>query len=226
MNKYNLYIDIETIPSENDELKQEIAAGIKPPANYKKPESIEKWEKENKPALIEKALKEMSFDAGTAEIVAISCAQGDNPIYSLYRDQECSELLLLQRLNTYFSELKKDIHTENNVIWTGHYITGFDLRFLWKRYIINRTRPAIKIPYDAKPWSNNIYDTCHEWGGGKDRSSLDFVCKALGIKGKEGMNGSQVYDYWKAGRYVDIADYCNDDVQRVREIHKAMTFNG
>lgn len=36
----NIYIDIETLPTTDAETIAEIAANIKPPANYSKPETI------------------------------------------------------------------------------------------------------------------------------------------------------------------------------------------
>ncbi len=225
MNKYNLYIDIETIPQNDPELIQEIADGIQAPANYKKASSIQLWNENNKPALVEKAVHGMGLDAGTGKIICMAFALGDGPIHSsILKDNGDAEGVMIECFFKLLSKAIIDIHTDLNIIWTGHNITGFDLRFIWKRCIINGFRPPINIPYDVKPWSDRVYDTCWEWGQGKDKSSMDFVCRALGIEGKDGMDGSKVWDAWKAGLTDDIREYCADDVRRVREIHKAMTF--
>jgi predicted PolB exonuclease-like 3'-5' exonuclease len=42
----------------------------------------------------------------------------------------------------------------------------------------------------------------------------------MGIKGKDGFDGSMVADAWRNGEHGKIAEYCQDDVMRVREIHK------
>jgi len=111
------------------------------------------------------------------------------------------------------------------VQWVGHYITGFDLRFIWQRCVLNRLKPVPRIPYDAKPWSDSVFDTCIEWkGNGKSSGSLNALCKAFGLEGKGDIDGSKVYDEYLAGHYQNIIDYCKDDVHKVRELHKCMTF--
>ena len=95
-------------------------------------------------------------------------------------------------------------------VWIGHYITGFDLRFLWQRYVIKKVIPLVNIPFDAKPWDKTVYDTkiklsgMHSTGFG----SLDEVSKIMGHLPKGDITGATVWDAWLAGRYDDIAEYC------------------
>lgn len=224
----NFYFDIETIPTQNEAFIEELTKDISPPANYKSDEAILKWHKEKKPALMEKAIADSVFDGGMGEIVAFSCAVDDGEIYSAWRDDQKSEAELLEEINEIFK--LTTIDRSGNYLWptwTGHYITGFDLRFLFKRYVVNRIKPIIKIPHDAKPWSKDVYDTCHEWkAGSQDKGSMDFVCKALGIDGKGDFSGADVYQAWKDGEYKKISEYCDDDVIRTIQIHKALTFKG
>jgi hypothetical protein len=51
-----IVIDIETLPTDREDVKQMIAAGITPPGSMKKPETIAKWEAEQKPAAVEEAI--------------------------------------------------------------------------------------------------------------------------------------------------------------------------
>jgi len=226
----NFYFDIETIQTQRQDFIDDFAVTITPPANIKKAETLKAWEEDKKPALIEKAVSESVFDGGMGEIIAFSCAVDDGKIYNAYRTNESTEYDLLEAINEIFKVMFFSKHgnydSQQQATWIGHYITGFDLRFLWKRFVINRIKPAVKIPYGAKPWDKEVYDTCIEWKGtsGKDKSSMDFVCKALNIEGKNGMDGSQVYDYWKEGRYKEISEYCDSDVIRTREIYKAISF--
>ena len=53
---------------------------------------------------------------------------------------------------------------------------------------------------------------------------MDRICKILGIPGKEGMDGSQVWPAFQEGRHDEIAAYCRDDVARTRAMHLRMTF--
>ena len=42
---------------------------------------------------------------------------------------------------------------------------------------------------------------------------LDEICKFMGFDGKpDGINGSQVDEYFRAGKIQEIADYCKSDV--------------
>ena len=58
------------------------------------------------------------------------------------------------------------------------------------------------------------------WAGGGKTVALDELCDIMGIKGKDGFDGSMVADAWRNGEHAKIAEYCKDDVMRVREIHK------
>jgi predicted PolB exonuclease-like 3'-5' exonuclease len=46
----------------------------------------------------------------------------------------------------------------------------------------------------------------------KEYISFDNLSKYLGFKGKDGMDGSKVYDYFIAGKLNEIYEYCIDDV--------------
>jgi predicted PolB exonuclease-like 3'-5' exonuclease len=39
-----------------------------------------------------------------------------------------------------------------------------------------------------------------------------------------GIDGSQVFDFYKAGKLSGIADYCKRDVETTRAVYKRMTF--
>ena len=38
------------------------------------------------------------------------------------------------------------------------------------------------------------------------------------------IDGSKVWDYVRTGRIADVVEYCKGDVERVRAIHRRMTF--
>ena len=67
------------------------------------------------------------------------------------------------------------------------------------------------------------------WAGARGTVSLDKLCKVFGIatKGSEiedEIDGSKVWEFVQAGRIDDVAKYCAGDVERVRQIHKRLTF--
>jgi len=225
----NLYLDIETIPGQLPYIREDIATGITAPGNFKKPESIEKWLAENRDAETDKAWRKTSFDGTRGEIICIGYATDDNQEKCVARDLGQPEGDMLKG---FFTELQKDLGTNAGgsphqiTQWVGHNITGFDLRFLWQRCVINGINPPIGIPVTAKPWDSIVFDTMTEWGGiGKKMGcSLDAICKALGIETKDDLNGSKVWDYVKDGRVDEVAEYCKKDVMRTREIHNRLLF--
>ncbi len=47
---------------------------------------------------------------------------------------------------------------------------------------------------------------------GRGRVSLEHASLLLGLPGKLGMGGEQVFEFWKAGRIAEIRAYCETDV--------------
>jgi predicted PolB exonuclease-like 3'-5' exonuclease len=63
------------------------------------------------------------------------------------------------------------------------------------------------------------------WAGFGNYISLDNLCYGLGIESpKDGIDGSQVWQYVKDGRENEVYDYCKRDVAAVREVYKRLTF--
>ena len=46
----------------------------------------------------------------------------------------------------------------------------------------------------------------------RGRVSLEHVALLLGLPGKLGMGGEQVFEYWRSGRIAEIRAYCETDV--------------
>jgi predicted PolB exonuclease-like 3'-5' exonuclease len=70
----------------------------------------------------------------------------------------------------------------------------------------------------------NPYDTMVQWTGSpRDYVKLDLLAKAFGVPGKQGMDGSKVYQAWKDGQIKEIAEYCRDvDVPMTRNVYQKM----
>ena len=192
-----------------------------------KPETIQKWKEECEQQVIDAEFRKLGLDGTRGQIFCIAWAFDNMPVTAA-----CSTLGEGQTLTEFLNAVDDMVHLKQGrpqaLKWIGHYITGFDLRYIWQRCVVNNIRSEIEIPYKAKPWDNNVFDTCIEWKGqGQSNSSgsMDAICKAFGIEGKGDMDGSKVYDEYLAGNYQKIIDYCKDDVERVRKIHKRMTFS-
>jgi DNA polymerase elongation subunit (family B) len=110
-------------------------------------------------------------------------------------------------------------------ILVGHNILNFDLPFLYKRSIINHVQPTIYLNF-ARYRAQPIFDTMHIWQRWNGAISLDALATALSLTSSKngGINGSQVYDFYRAGKHREIADYCGRDTILVREIYQRMTF--
>ncbi len=227
-----LYIDIETIPGQRESVRRNIELTIAPPKSLKKPESIAKWYAEHADDEIEKRWRATALDGALGEVQTIAWTIDDGAVRSMNRTLMESEKTLLIK---FLLALREDLDTGHSdhamkPVWVGHFITGFDLRFIWQRCVIHDVHPPIAIPYKARPWDSNIFDTKIEWtgitSGYTGSGKLDAVCKALGLPGKpDDIDGSKVWDFIKAGRYAEVEAYGRDDVEKVRLVHKRMTFS-
>jgi 3'-5' exonuclease len=217
-------LDIETLPSEDPAVRAEIAATITPPGNMTKADTIAAWEAEKKPALVDQAILKTSFDGTYGRILCIGYAiDRADPITAIGDEKD-----VLTRFMDALLPYMPQSRLEQSAIFVGHNLAGFDLRFLWQRCVIN----GIKMPSTllaackAKAWDKAIADTMLMWNPERERRiSLDKLCKALGVPTSKGdMDGSKVYETFKAGDLDKIVTYCAEDVKATRECYFRMMF--
>lgn len=239
MNRIPFFIDIETIPGQHESviaaLKADAAiqkAAIKAPGNYKDQEKINAYIEEKIAEIdagIDAQHRKTSFDGAYGQIVSASIAIGDDAPINLYEDNwKSAEPKILTDL---FAIIKDhyDPTTGMSPVFVGHNIVGFDLRFIYHRSILLGIKPPSVIPFHAKPWGDEVFDTMTQWAGVGKMVSLDKLCRILGVatKGSEigdEIDGSKVYDFVLSGRIADVATYCGGDVDRCREVYRRMTF--
>lgn len=216
-----LHIDIETIPAQALWVKQDIADTIEPPKTIKKAESIAKWHEEKGQQAIEDKWLKTSFNGAVGEIICIAWAFDDDPVQVIGRELvETESDMLTGFMNNLDMDSTSERGIKKDITWCGHYITGFDLRFLWQRMIVNNVKMLIEIPYNAKPWDNRVFDTCHEWkGDNSGYGSLDMAAKILGIEQTKTMSGADVWPEIQAGNYEKVFDYCKSDVEICRQVY-------
>lgn len=223
-----LYMDIETLPCSDPEFIAEVAASITAPAQYKKPESITEWMEANKEQAIKDAVSKTSFDGMYGSIACISYAFDDSAVFSVDSRQGEKEMLEYFYAHV-FDQTMTPHHTGLATLQTticGHNVHAFDLPFLKHRSIILNVKPpeAMYRAMNAKPWDACIADTLLMWSSDPHkRGSMNRICKALGIPGKDGFDGSMVAETWPIDPDKVIA-YCEDDVIRTRAIYKRLTF--
>jgi 3'-5' exonuclease len=214
MTMHNIFIDIETIPNQSQEYRDKVRAGITAPGSYKKPESIAQWMAENGDAAVDEAVAKTSFDPAAGHICSIAWAVGDGPVEWLTAESLEQERLCL---DAFFNGLPQT----GMCRFIGHYITGFDLRFIMCRAIVLGVRVPALWPRDPKPWDQAVFDTMTAWAGARGTISLDRLCEALGIDSPKGeIDGSQVGQAWADGRFDEIAAYNRRDVVGVREVYR------
>lgn len=214
-NETFVYFDIETIPDQNPGALEQALENVKPPANLKKQESIDKWLAENREQAAWDAIAKTSFDGGAGHVCTIGWAKNDGEVEVRHAESRVEEADVIRE---FFGSLDC-YHSETLV---GHNIFGFDIPFLLKRAVVLGIElpDSSAFPRDPKPWDKTIFDTMTAWAGARDRISLDRLCGILNIPGKDGFDGSMVAEAWANGEHQRIAEYCDDDVRRVRSIHR------
>ena len=214
-----LYLDIETIPTDEPKLIDHIAASVKPPASMKKAETIEAWERDQKEQAIADAVAKAGLDGAYGRVCAIGMhASGGVPECFMLNRCDGEAQLLARTLAMVKASLPNGVPP----VIVGHNITGFDLRFLAQRCMVHGVCLPSWWPRDPKPWDSAVHDTMHLWAGHRDYVSLDKLCVALGIEGKSGTNGADVAGMWERGEYEAIREYCMEDVLRTKACHERM----
>jgi hypothetical protein len=217
-----VFIDIETIPSQKPEIAAQIAETIKAPGNIKKAESIEEWNKTEKPKAIEEAVAKTALDGTYGQIVCIGLAFDESPAYTITSADEKSLLEL------FFYDLENAFATTKGYgkpVFIGHNLSAFDLRFLFHRAVINGVTPPSCFPINAKSWDESIFDTMTYWSGFKGMIGLDRLAGALGIEGKStNFTWEDILPAFLAKDFGSISDYCKQDVEVTRNVYKRLTF--
>jgi predicted PolB exonuclease-like 3'-5' exonuclease len=152
-------------------------------------------------------------------VVAIACLlrRGDTlKLWSL-GDPESGERELLER---FFDGIER--FTPDLVSWNG---SGFDLPVMHYRCMLHGVRAA-------RYWETGEEDTAFRYNNylgrfhwrhldlmdvlsgyqGRGRVSLSSMALLLGLPGKLGFSGAQVWDAWLAGNITGIRNYCETDV--------------
>jgi 3'-5' exonuclease len=218
---HRLYLDIETLPAAEESMEALKLLHAKKKAKKKKEKNCEDV------ADFEQYLLSTSFDGSFGRIICIAYAIDDEPVKVLNGDGD--EAGMLQE----FWHIVDSLSTQSgNGQWTdygiqfiGHNVMDFDLRFIYQRSIVNRIKPAFELNF-ARYRNYPIYDTMKEWVKWANSSvGLEHITLALGIPTpKDGIDGSQVFEFYKKGKAKEICEYCQRDVEATRAVYKRMTF--
>lgn len=194
------YFDIETLPANQD--KHEILKKL----YEKKKEKSSRFTK-----TLEEYIESTNVGGAFGRILCLCYAIDDEPIQSLSGDEK----EILQK----FWGLVKNID-----LFVGHNILDFDLKFIMQRSIILGVKPTRGISF-RKYQNSDVYDIMQEWDNWSGFTAMDDLAHAMNIpSSKEGIDGSQVHEFYKNGKTKEIIDYCCRDVEVTRSIYKKMNF--
>jgi predicted PolB exonuclease-like 3'-5' exonuclease len=213
-----LFIDIETLPEQSPNM-EEYKAGIKPPASYKKQESIDKWLADNVDKLAEEKWLKTSLDGTKGQICCIGIGTDRNNVTTLTGDEKS----ILIGLNNYIIGKSEFQTARQEVMFIAHN-AKFDLPFIHKRMVINQVKPQFKVNFNGRHGQHH-FCTMEAWAGFNGRISQKNLCKALGLPGnKDDMDGSQVWPEYQKGNIDKIAEYCKSDVLTVIDMYERLTW--
>lgn len=216
-----LFLDIETLPA--NEEKHETLRFL----HSKKKNKKNKKDGCEDETDFEQYLLGTSFDGAFGRILCIAYAIDDGSIEVINGDGDEARMLekFWEIIDSISTPSRNPQWPDYGVQFIGHNVMDFDLRFIYQRSIINKIKPAYELSF-ARYRNYPIYDTMKEWVKWANANvGLESLAMALGIPTpKDGIDGSQVYDFWKAGKTEEICEYCKKDVECTREVYRRMTF--
>ncbi len=217
-----IFLDIETLPAGEDKL--EILQKL-----YDKKVAKQGGEK-SEGETFEAFVGATNFDGAFGRILCIGFAIDDGAPETLYHEND--ERQTLKR----FWEIVDSISSPSRggyggpdygVQFVGHNVMDFDLRFIYQRSIVLDVKPAYELNF-ARYRSYPIFDTMREWSKwSSGMIGLEKLALALGVPSPkdEGIDGSQVAQFFADGKVNDILEYCKRDVQTTRDVYRKMTFD-
>ncbi|HDY66606.1 MAG TPA: hypothetical protein ENH85_02315 [Candidatus Scalindua sp.] len=202
--------DLETLPGGDYPKPEELKA----PAQYKKPESILAWQ--NDPKNLDAAYKKRALSYIEGKIFCIGFKIDDDPTDVVWDNDEANVIQGFEKklVDAFYERFKTS--TIHKCTLVGHNIRHFDLPYLWLRamkYECKQLLKVIGIRPDDIDFEDTMMVVCVT-DKYKGMASLDKACALFGLPGKGDVDGSMVYDMWKAGKYQKIADYCKEDVDK------------
>ncbi|HEX8974130.1 MAG TPA: ribonuclease H-like domain-containing protein [Patescibacteria group bacterium] len=206
-----LFLDIETLPASQD--SHEALRHL-----------FEKKKKENE--TFEDFVARTNFDGAFGRILCIGYAVDDEESQVFHNEDERETLKQFWGLVDELSATPRNWqYPDYELLFVGHNVMDFDLRFIYQRSIVLGVKPAYDINF-ARYRSYPIFDTMKEWVKWANSSvGLEYLALALGIPSpKEGIDGSQVAAFYEAGKVKDILEYCKRDVDTTRAVYKRMVF--
>lgn len=213
MNK--LIVDIETLP--NQKLKGDLLPKFDESSvkvgNLKDPAKIQEKVDAAKAEFETGLTKKMSVESNYCQILSLGYIELDDTNNVIKQDVIYSH-----------DDDKAIILHFNGFVYNGQTIIGwnskhFDIPIIWKRSILNLEKPAFNYRKLCNPYNDESIDLMHIWNSGGYGKMADCA-SLLGISAKDGMDGSMIYDAWKAGETDRIKEYNMQDCETTLSIYR------
>jgi hypothetical protein len=221
-----LFIDVETLPP-----AEEARASVNPALAYKLENRHRAPGSEALARCTEEQFRRLALHAEYGRVLSVGMiVEQDGEVVCrgvLGRERETLKFHLdeARTLRGFWNQLKG--FDEGRDLVVGHNVYDFDLPFLYKRSVIRRVRPSVRLRL-ARYRSRPVFDTMKEWELWAWRPGIKLEELAevlhLGMTKTDGMDGSCIYDRFREGCHQEIADYCMRDVELTREIYYRLTF--
>lgn len=221
-----LFIDIETLPPAED-----ARASVNPALAYKLENRHCAPEPEAVAGCTEEQFRHLALHAEYGRVLSVGMiVEQDGEVICrgvLGRERETLKFHMdeVRTLRGFWNQLRGFDERRDLII--GHNIYDFDLPFLYKRSVIQRVPPSVRVSL-ARYRSRPVFDTMKEWELWAWRPGIKLEELAevlrLGVTKTEGMDGSCIYDRFLEGCHQEIADYCLRDVELTRAIYYRLIF--
>lgn len=224
--KPSIFLDFETLPTNDPEIIEYLTSRIRPPATMKKADTIATWETEEKPKLIEEAIFKTGLSGTYGRVCCAGFAINADPVTTFIGDETYVLKSFFNAVLDWEDSMRVTQEGNHALTVVGHNARSFDMRFVWQRAVIQRIKVPKSLPFNGSRWDDRIQDTMEMWDPDiSKRTSLDRLCRALGVQSpKTDFDGTMVAAAFAAGQYSRISRYCTSDVESMRECYWRMVF--
>lgn len=174
--------------------------------------------------------EQLSFSPLTGEVVCIGMLNPDTGKGVVYYRKPGPSETLTEGDITYISGDEPGVlrmfwetlaHYDQYITFNGR---SFDGPFLMVRSAVHRITPTKNlVPYRYGDDHIDLYDRLGFWGAVRRTMNLHMWCQAFGIPSSKanGITGYDVPKLFGAGRFLDIARYCVDDIVATAHLWRA-----
>jgi 3'-5' exonuclease len=233
-----LVLDIETHPTRNRDDIERMRSDLKPPGNYKKPETIAEWFATQGRAAVDEAIARTALRGTSGEVVAIGyrfidisgtghrmSVEADSGPQVHVRSLGESVPGFLRKVfeDTVYppgfgagslvpDDAGRDYTTPRWVV--GHNLVQFDLPFLWQQFVRYAIPWPFYLPVLPSAYDERVFDTMTGLVGARNTISLEDAARACGLNYDTNSIASADVPYaWANDAHELVADHLRNDIQ-------------